>query len=405
MNDSTLTGSKEIITKWPFTEHVTKLKANVIREILKISSRPGIINFAGGLPAAELFPETHLKTATEKVFSKHGPKALQYSLSMGIMELREIIAEEITGKFDASNDPNMIQITTGSQQGLDLLGRVFISQGDYVLTESPTYLGALSAFDFYQAKYCTVPLDDEGMIVEMAEEQINKYHPKLIYMVPTFQNPTGITMSLRRREALIDLAGKYQIPIIDDNPYGELRYSGDRVPSLKALGGNSVISLGTFSKIVSPGVRLGWLTACHDVIRMIERVKQAVDLHSTTFTQYMLYEYIKAGHLASHIELIKDAYKKRRDAMIQTMSNEFPDTITFTRPEGGLFLWITLPEGYGAADIFDKAIDAGVAFVPGKPFYPHEDTDRNFRLNFCHASEDNIIEGTRRLASVLNTLM
>jgi len=405
MNDSTIINSKEIITNWPFTENVTKLKANVIREILKISSRPGIINFAGGLPATELFPETHLKDATEIVFSKHGPKALQYSLSMGIMELREIIAEEITGKFDASPDPASIQITTGSQQGLDLIGRVFISPGDYVMTEAPTYLGALSAFDFYQAQYCTVPMDEEGMVVEKAEEQIKKYHPKLIYMVPTFQNPTGITMSLKRRESLIDLAGKYQIPIIDDNPYGELRYSGERVPSLKALGGNAVISLGTFSKIISPGVRLGWLTGCPEVMKMIERVKQAVDLHSTTFTQYMIYEYIKAGHLSSHIELIKAEYRKRRDVMIETMSNEFPDSITFTRPEGGLFLWITLPEGYGAADIFDKSIDAGVAFVPGKPFYPHEDTDRNFRVNFCHASEDNIVEGIKRLASVLNNLI
>jgi DNA-binding transcriptional MocR family regulator len=396
--------TNEVITKWPFSERASAIKANVIREILKISSRPGIINFAGGLPAAELFPETHLKAASEKVFEKHGPKALQYSLTQGIMELREILAERAsTPEMKFNSDT--IQITTGSQQALDLIGRAFINPGDYVLTEAPTYLGALSAFNFYQARYCTVPMDDEGMIVEMAEEKIKECKPKLIYVVPNFQNPSGITMSGARREALVELAAKYQIPIIDDNPYGELRYSGDPAPSLKTLGGNAVISLGTFSKIISPGVRIGWVAACREVAAMIERVKQSTDLHSTTFTQYLVYEYIMAGHLDSHIELIKKEYRKRRDIMLNTMANEFPQDVKFTRPQGGLFLWITLPAGISASEVFDKAVDAGVACVPGKPFYPHNDNDQSFRVNFCHASEDNIIEGIRRLASVLNNVV
>jgi len=403
MNESTTVNSKEVITKWPYSVAALGIKANVIREILKLSSQPGVINFAGGLPASELFPETHLKAAAERVFEKHGPKALQYSLTQGIFELRKVLAERVSSS-DNKFSADTILITTGSQQGLDMLGRAFINRGDYILTESPTYLGALSAFNFYGAKYCTVPMDEEGMIVDMAEEQIKKFKPKLIYMVPTFQNPTGITMSLRRREALVELAGRYQIPIIDDNPYGELRYSGEVVPSLKSLGGNAVISLGTFSKIISPGVRTGWVAACPDVIRVIEKVKQGSDLHSTTFTQYMIYEYIAADHLDRHIQLIIDAYRKRRDVMLDSMANEFPECVKFTRPEGGLFLWITLPEGVSATEVFDKAVEAGVALVPGKTFYPHEDSDQNFRVNFCHASEDNIREGIKRLAKVLNAV-
>ena len=402
MNESTIS-QKEVIAKWPFSDNALGIKASIIREILKISSRAGMINFAGGLPAAELFPETHLKAATEKVFQKHGPKALQYSLTLGIYELRELLAERVSTS-EIKYNADTIQITTGSQQGLDLIGRAFINPGDYILTESPTYLGALGAFNYYKAQYCTVPMDEEGMIVEMAEEQIKKYKPKFIYVVPNFQNPSGITMSVKRREALVDLAARYQIPIVDDNPYGELRYSGDPVPSLKDLGGNAVISLGTFSKIISPGVRTAWVAACPEVIRMIEKVKQSCDLHSATFPQYMIYEYMIAGHLEKHLEIICKAYRKRRDVMLNTMANEFPSEVTFTRPEGGLFLWVSLPEGISCDQIFDRAIEEGVAFVPGKSFFPHGDSDRHLRLNFCHPSEDNIVEGIRRLARVLNSL-
>jgi 2-aminoadipate transaminase len=401
MNESAAEFSKEVITHWPFAEHSAALEANAIREILKISSRPGLINFAGGLPAGELFPETHLKAAAERVFDKYGAKALQYSITQGIVELREAIAKMISTP-DVKFNSDIIQVTTGSQQALDLIGRAFINPGDYIMTESPTYLGALSAFNFYQARYCTVPMDDEGMIVEMAEEEIRKCKPKLIYVVPNFQNPSGITMSGARREMLVEIAAKYQIPIIDDNPYGELRYSGNPEPSLKALGGNAVVSLGTFSKIISPGVRLGWVAACPEVVSMMERMKQSADLHSTTFAQYLIYEYINAGHLNDHIELIKEAYRKRRDVMINTMANEFPQGVKFTRPEGGLFLWVTLPEGQSATELFGKAVEAGVAFVPGKSFYPYEDHDRDFRINFCHPSEENIIEGIRRLAKVMH---
>lgn len=402
MNESTLS-NKDVICDWPFSKNAMSIKANAIREILKVSSRPGIINFAGGLPAAELFPETHLKAATDKVFQKHGPKALQYSLTLGIIELRELLSERISTP-DNKYLPDSIQITTGSQQGLDMIGRAFINPGDYIMTEDPTYLGALSAFNYYQARYCPLPMDKEGMIVELAEEQIKKYKPKLVYVVPNFQNPSGITMSARRREALVELAARYKIPIVDDNPYGELRYSGEPVPSLKALGGNAVISLGTFSKIISPGVRTGWIAACPKVIRMMEKVKQSTDLHSATFPQYMIYEYMLAGHLEQHLKIICDAYRKRRDVMINTMSNEFPAEVSFTRPEGGLFLWVTLPEGISAMNVFEKAIDAGVAFVAGKTFFPHESSDRHFRVNFCNPTEDNIVEGVRRLAKVLHSL-
>jgi len=395
-----------IIKEWPFALKAVGLETNIIREILKISSRPGLINFAGGLPAPELFPETDLKLAAERAFEIYGPSLLQYGLSAGITELREIIAERMSGVTNLEFTPDIVQITSGSQQGLDLVGRAFLNPGDYILTERPTYLGALQAFNFYQAQYCTAELQEDGIDIEEAEAQIKKHSPKIVYIVPNFQNPAGLTTSPEKRQALVDLAKKYQIPIIDDNPYGELRYHGEKPPSIKELGGNAVIQLGTFSKIVAPGFRIGYLAACPEVMSTIERVKQSSDLHSNTFSQYVLVEYIKSGRLDEyHLPLLREEYGKRRDTMLKAMETEFPASVSFTRPEGGLFLWLTLPDQISAADLLPTAVEAGVAYVPGKPFYPHGDNDKHLRLNFCNASHEKIREGIKRLSNVFHDLL
>ncbi len=386
---------------WHFAEVARNLKASAIREILKISSRPGLINFAGGLPAPELFPETLLKGCLEAVMEKYPAQALQYTLTTGVPQLREALAARLAKDGRPVTAEN-IQITTGSQQGLDLVGRIFLQPGDYVLTEKPTYLGALQAFNYYQAKYCTVDMDHDGMIIDQVEENLKKYRPKFIYVVPTFQNPSGITMSLSRRKELIRLALEYQIPIIDDNPYGELRYSGEPQPSLCTLGGEAVVQLGTFSKLISPGLRVGWICCPPEPLKMFEKVKQCVDLHSTTFTQYVIYEFLSRGLLENHIELIKEAYSRRRDVMLEAMKEYFPKSITWPHPDGGLFLWVQLPEGTSSAKIFDEAVEEGVAFVPGQPFHPDNSGENTLRLNFANANEEKILEGVKRLGRVLH---
>ena len=262
---------------------------------------------AGGLPAPELFPIDAIKQACLRVLDKYGPDSLQYSLTTGVPVLKQYIADRISaGGIEFS--PDSIQITGGSQQGLDIVGRVFLEPGSVVLTEEPTYLGALQAFSFYHAQFVSVKTDENGIIPSDLEYKIKEFNPVFIYLVPNFQNPSGITMSAERRDAVVALAKKYDIPIIDDNPYGELRFYGQPVPSLKVMGGQHVIQLGTFSKIISPGLRIGWIAADKEFIRMCELMKQACDLHSNTFAQYVVYEFAKDGALEAHIEVIKKAY-------------------------------------------------------------------------------------------------
>lgn len=385
--------------KWNFSNRASEMKASAIREILKITERPDVISFAGGLPAPELFPIEALKEACVKVLDTHGPKSLQYSLTMGVLPLREVLAERLTRKGLPVTVDNLF-ITGGSQQGLDLVAKVFLNEGDALLCENPTYLGAIQAFNVMRPRYVTVEMDEEGMIVEQAEEKIKEHSPRFIYVVADFQNPSGITLSLKRRKQLIRLAEKYQIPIVDDNPYGELRYVGEHVPSLQSLGQDTVIELGTFSKIVSPGLRIGWGIVSTEITTMFERLKQGADLHTNTFAQYVVYEYIKAGHLDSHIEEIKATYSARRDVMIEALKEHFPKGVRWYEPEGGLFLWVELPQGVSASELLDEAVSQKVAYVPGKPFYPHEDKDNTLRLNFSNASPDMIREGIKRLGGV-----
>ena len=383
-----------------FSPAAYELESSVIRDILKYSSQPGVISFAGGLPAPESFPIEELKVIADRVLLQYGTRALQYGLSRGYGPLREAIAERVSVRGGEGITADNIIITGGSQQGLDMVGRAFLEPGRYVLCSRPTYLGALQAFNYYRAKYAPVEIDDEGMKVDDLEDKIKKYHPAFIYVVPNFQNPAGVTLSEERRYHLVDLAYKYKLPIIDDNPYGELRYTGTDRPSLKRLGGDIVIQLGTFSKIISPGLRIGWTVAAAEVSDVFERVKQSTDLHTNQFAQYMVHEYIISGALEPHIARLVVKYRERKDAMLMTMAEFFPDTVRWTKPEGGLFLWVVLPEHIKSSELFFKAIEEKVAFVPGKSFDPLGKMENTMRLNFSNASCDMICEGIKRLGRV-----
>lgn len=409
MSMETNTDTLEIDTmstpaKWGVTPHVMKLETSIIREILKLSSQPGVISFAGGLPAPEMFPVEDIKEASIRALDTYKDAALQYSLSMGVPEFRQAIADYACKRIPKIAAENII-VTSGSQQGLDLIGRAFIDPGDYVVCEAPTYVGALQAFNFYQARYATVGMDEEGMIVDEVEDAIAKYNPKFIYCVPNFQNPSGITMSLARREQLVAVANEYNIPIIDDNPYGDLRFAGDPVPSLCALGGDMVISLSTFSKIVSPGLRIAWIVARPDMMPVFEKVKQCGDLHTSTFGQVILLEYLRTGKLDGHIEKIRQTYGARRDLMIKSIEEYFPPEVEFTRPEGGLFLWLTLPGDMSAKALLPEAIAKKVAYVYGSPFFPNGGGENTMRLNFSNANEEQIVEGIKRLGTVIRAKM
>lgn len=391
---------ENLVERWSFSRNARELKSSIIREILKDSSKPGVVNFAGGLPAPELFPLAKLKEACVHVIEQHGAEALQYSLTTGVQPLRELIADRMR-KQGANVTTDCIQITGGAQQALDIMGRVFLEPGAVVLTETPTYLGALQAFSFYGPKFISVATDEEGVVIEDVEEKMKNHHPRFIYVVANFQNPTGRCISLKRRQELIEISRRYDCPIIDDNPYGELRFAGEAIPSLKALGPDCVIELGTFSKLISPGLRIGWICSQPEMQKIVERMKQAMDLHTNTFTQYVIHEFAAAGHLDPHIQTICRAYGERRDFMVKMMKRYFSRDVKFTEPEGGLFLWVKMPGNISSSGLLAEAIKNGVAYVPGKFFYSEKEDDSTLRLNFCNATPENIEIGIKRLADVI----
>ncbi|RKX29122.1 MAG: aminotransferase [Candidatus Zixiibacteriota bacterium] len=392
------------VNQWGIAPHVLELKSSVIRDILKISSQPDVISFAGGLPAAELFPQEDMKWALKEVLDKYGPAVMQYSLSRGIPPLCELLAERATKEGSPTTVEN-IQVTSGSQQGLELVARVFITPGDYILTELPTYVGAVQAFDYYQTKYATVEMDSEGMIIDQVKEKLDKYKPKFIYTIASFHNPTGITMSTERRHQLIELAASRNVPIIDDNPYGAVRFSGEALPSLKSIGGDQVITLQTFSKILAPGLRIAWMNGPAEIMDRFEKVKQCTDLHTNTLCQYLIYEYVAAGKLEPHIEEIKKDYLTKRNVMVKTLRETFPEGITWTEPDGGLFLWVELPKHISARELLPEAVKRKVAYVYGEPFYPNGGGENCMRLNFSNATLEGIVEGIGRLAELLKENM
>jgi 2-aminoadipate transaminase len=399
-------------TPWDhrYAQRTQRMGSSAIRELLKLTEKPDIISFAGGLPAPEVFPVEQFQEACKSVLQDYGAQALQYGTTEGYLPLREQIARH-SARYGIEVTPDNILITSGSQQALDLLGKIFINPGDRILVESPTYLGALQAWNSYGAEYVSVPMDKSGMNTDALEEAL-RTGPKFIYVLPNFQNPTGVTLSLSRRQRLIDLADQYGVPIIEDDPYGQLRYEGEHLPSVvlldhrfrdntnAAFSGN-VIYLSTFSKILAPGIRLAWVIAPREVIQKLVQAKQGADLHTATFNQIVAHEVSRGGFLDEHIRLIRDTYRERRDVMLAAMDRFFPPEVDWTHPEGGLFLWGTLPSYLSSAEVLKAAVERKVAFVPGEPFHPNGGGHNTMRINFSNATPEKISEGIRRLGEVI----
>lgn len=391
-----------------FSTLASGLKASEIREILKLTTQPEIISFAGGLPAPEFFPIEELKKVDAEILEKEGMQAVQYGTTEGYLPLREKIAEHMKTAFGVDCSAEELMITSGSQQGLSLLSQIFLDPDDVVLVESPTYLGAINAFTLQHPRFIEVPTDEQGIIPE-ALEKILQEHGKavrLMYVIPEFQNPTGITWTEERRKAFMKVVGAYDFPVIEDDPYGELRYDGEKMKALKSLDTKGqLIFLGSFSKIFMPGLRLAWMAASPEILDKAVKLKQAVDLQSSSFAQRQAYYYMKRYDINEHVRNLVQVYGKRRTLMCETMKQYFPQGITFTYPEGGLFTWVTLPEGMDATALMPKVLAEKVAYVPGGPFYPHGGHRNHFRLNYSNMPEDRIVEGVKRLAAVLTEEM
>jgi 2-aminoadipate transaminase len=390
--------------EYRFARRLEGMGSSVIREILKVTEQPEVISFAGGLPAPEVFPVEELARAHAEVFAEEGAQACQYSTTEGWRPLRDWIAGRMRKRGVKSADPERVLVTSGSQQGIDLVGKIFLDPGDAVVVENPCYLAALQVFNGYEAKLVAVGSDDEGMRVDEVERAIEgaSRRPKLIYVVSQFHNPKGTTLTFERRRRLLEVARRYSVPVVEDDPYGELRYSGAAIPPLAALDDEGlVIYLSTFSKTLSPGMRVGWAHASREVFGALVRAKQAADLHTNTIQQRAAARLLASFDFDAHVERIKTVYGERRDAMLAALAEHFPSQARWTRPEGGLFLWAELPEGVRAEELFEDAIAARVAFVPGAPFFAAEPRHNFMRLNFSNSSPDAIEEGIRRLGNLL----
>ncbi|MGA8878454.1 MAG: PLP-dependent aminotransferase family protein [Candidatus Korobacteraceae bacterium] len=390
-----------------YAQRTKTAKSSIIRELLKLTQRPEVISFAGGLPAPEVFPVARFQEACHRVLSTQSAIALQYGPTEGYRPLRELIVAHMA-RYGILASVDNILITSGSQQALDLIAKLLINRGDRILVESPTYLGALQAFDLMGAEYVTVPVDHDGLQTCNMEQALRS-GPKFMYILPNFQNPGGVTLSRARRDELVALSDKYGIPIVEDDPYGQLRYEGEHITPLVVLDrinvarddgyklGN-VIYLSTFSKVLAPGLRVAWMVAPPDVIAKLVQLKQSTDLHTSTFTQMVVYEAARDGFIDEHVKLIRATYKERRDAMLEALRDFFPPEVSWTHPHGGLFLWVTMPPGVDSSRLLDLALRQNVAFVPGDPFFPNGDAGSHMRLNFSNAQPEQIREGIRRLS-------
>ena len=389
-----------------FAARMAGLKASAIREILKVTEMPDVISFAGGLPAPELFPVEQFARACQEVLAQDGPAALQYSVTEGYPPLRQWISGYLLDTINLRCTPEQVLIISGSQQGLDLIGKVLIDPGDYVILENPAYLGAIQAFDAYQARYLNVATDDDGIRTDDLERVLSRapMRPKLLYLVPNFQNPSGITLSLQRRKEVIAICERFGVPIFEDDPYSRLRYSGDPLPSLAALAdGQNCIYMSTVSKTMAPGMRVAWLVMRDRAL--YERVvpaKQAADLHTSSFTQRVVYAYARRpGAVEAHVKTMLPVYARRRDVMLKALADLMPEACTWTRPDGGLFLWTRVPESIDTQRLLEDASEAKVAFVPGAPFWVNRDVRNTMRLNFSNATDEMIVEGIRRLGDLV----
>lgn len=389
--------------KYRLANRADTLKASEIRELLKLTEQPEIISFAGGLPAPELFPIPAIAKLAKHVIENEGKSALQYSTTEGFPLLREIIANERMALAGVETRPEDILITAGSQQGIDFCARLLLNDGDYVICENPSYLGAINVFNTYHAKYLPVPMDEDGMIVEELEKTLQQYpNAKVIYTVPDFQNPTGRTLSVDRRKKVAELAAKYGIPVMEDNPYGELIFEGKRNPSIKSFDKDGwVIYLGSFSKTFCPGYRVGWMCADNELLDKFVMLKQVSDLQCSTIAQREIAYYMRDNPLDEHIKEIIEVYKTRRDLMLDSIAKYFPEGVKHTYPQGGLFTWVELKPELDAALLLIEALKENVAFVPGSPFFPNGGNRNFLRLNYSNMTEDKIVEGIKRLGEVL----
>lgn len=388
-----------------FSDRISDVPKSFIREILKVAVDEEVISFAGGLPNRELFPLKELKEASNLVFEKKGTSALQYSSSEGLPELRQFISSRYQQRFGLEIPVNNILITSGSQQGLDLLGKTFLNEGDDIIIEEPGYLGAIQAFSVYKAIFHPIKVSEHGLAIDELEEVLSKSNPKLIYTVPNFQNPSGISYPESNRQSIAKILKEKHIFLIEDDPYGDLRYSGQAKSSFKQLLPNKTIMLGSFSKTVVPGFRLGWIVAPDEIYDKLLIAKQASDLHTNQFAQCVLMEYLNMGKFDAHVSKIKAVYNQQRETMINAINKYFPNEVQFTQPEGGMFLWVTLPDNISSMKLFDIAIQNKVAFVPGHPFYIGKDETDSLRLNFSNVDEATIEIGIRRLGLALEELL
>lgn len=386
-----------------FADRMSLLTGSEIRELLKLIAQPDIISFAGGLPAPELFPVEDVKQASMHVLDTMGQVALQYTSTEGLPALREKIAERMLAKNQIKTTPDNILITSGSQQGLDFSARIFLNKDDVVLMESPSYLGAINAFKTCEAKFQEIATDDKGMVMEDLERVLQSTeNVKFIYVIPDFQNPSGRTWTMERRLKFMEIINKYEIPVIEDNPYGELRFENENMPSLKSLDTKGlVVFLGTFSKILVPGYRLGWVCAEENLLSKYNVMKQASDLQASTITQLDANAYLDMFDLNAHVEKIKEVYGKRRKCMLDAMDEYFPKECTWTRPDGGLFTWVVLPEYIDARELAKQCIEKKVAYVPGGSFFPNGGHENTFRMNYSCMPEDRIVEGIKRIGETI----
>ena len=394
-----------------FSTRMSQLKGSAIRELLKLATQPDVISFAGGMPAPELFPVEQVMEASMAVLKEQGRAALQYSSTEGFPRLRQQIADRMLAKNNIKTDADHILVTAGSQQGLDFSARVFLNPGDVVLLESPSYLGAVNAFKAAEPTFIEVPTDDGGMIMEELEKILaTTENVKMIYVIPDFQNPTGRTWDLDRRHKFMEIVNRYEIPVVEDNPYGELRFEGEYMPALKSLDTKGlVIYLGTFSKILAPGYRIGWVCAEDEILAKYNFMEQAASLQASTIGQMETSKWIDMFDLDGHVAKIREVYKKRRDVMLETLKNNLPEGCVCTNPVGGLFTWVVLPESFNSEEKMKelqmKCLEKNVAFVAGGSFFPNGGHENTLRLNYSCMPEEKIVKGITALCETIKENM
>ncbi len=385
---------------------MSELRASDIREILKVTQRPEVISFAGGLPAQELFPTAELAELARDLLLNDGAMALQYAPTEGLAVLRRLIADRLQNLYGLGRTPGEVLVVTGSQQALDLSGKLFVDDGDVVLCESPTYLGAINALRAYRPRFVGVPTDDHGMVPAELERRLEgPDRARFIYVIPDFQNPSGRRWSVDRRRALVEIATRYRVPVIEDAPYAELCFEGEALPPVASFDTEGlVIYLGTFSKILAPGLRLGWIAADAEILRRYVLVKQGADLHTSSLTQLLAARFMLECDLDGHIARLREVYRIRRDAMLSALDTHMPMGVRYTRPAGGLFLWLELPPGLDSRELLERSLEENVAFVPGSAFFTENGHDNTVRLNFSAMPVDRITEGVRRFGRVLESV-